>query len=499
MSVEMNQIAGELLSKIQSRFNSVSLGDEKGVEFDELGKLGNRPTDDQARFFSFVYSDRSGKEYGPVTSFLKDADHNNSDPALEMMFGPDISSNLSDTEKAEWYDFLRDMRGFAKRNRLRFDVKDPTKSKFKTKTPQLLNPAEMKNVAKNSTSFDPAEVNTNESRMFGSTKRSYYPINERTRLVIKHNGHIDELKHGARTRQIESVFIEDADGQRLKCPTNMLLCCKALGQHVAAGGQLHDDFGQHIVSLGKELSEIKRFAQVSSRKTFEDSEATEIASAAKNRYHQIRRTLESVTGPRGYHSYKESWVPEEETNDDFNLEEIKSKFVQKNFDTRLEGGMPYAYKAHKQAKAQQHIDEFAAWADEVTESPDLDNKQKEDLQTMMSEPLEAGYAGENAIATLQRLGIEDPELNNIIHTSSKGSKDADCRPYVYDWLKVNRPNEFENVKKNMETGEEPDAPEEAPAPDATAQPEAPEQDVEQQQQPMQEDALTAMRRLAGIK
>jgi len=376
---------------------------------------------------------------------------------------------------------------FAKRNLLSFDTRDISRSNLRIK--------DIKQVAKSDTALNSAEVGVHESRMYGSTKTSYLPFNETTRLVIKHNGHIDDSQHGARSRRIHAVYIEDGQGQRLKCPTNNLTACKAFGRHVASGGALHDEFGVHINELAEEMSKIKRFVSGSRHKTFEDDEANVIAQNAKERYHQVHSILNRLRGPRGYHAYKESWDPSIKEADDINLDELRSKFSQTTFDSRLEDGLPYAYRAHKNKQ----VAEFEDWANKVTEGTwAVPNEESEiqKLQELMSDTLEAGIDGQNAISALYDI-VGDDALSDYIYDASQGSPEMDVRPIIYNWLEHNMPSVFDKVKGNMEAGgisqNEPTEPETSSESDSDS-----EQDQKLAQQESAVDPLHSMRRLAGL-
>lgn len=465
MSANLNKTAEALFEKIRSRFEDVSVGDQTAVATQDP---------EQARFFNFEYTDRSGNKFGNVTVSLIDED------SLKVYFSKSLSSDLDELQKTEWYDFLRDLRMFAKRNLLNFDTRDISRSNLRLK--------DIKQVATSTDIIDPTDVSVQENRMFGSTKTSYLPLDQNTRLTIKHNGHIDDSQKGARSRKIHAVYIEDAEGQRLKCPTNNLTACKVLGRHVASGGQLHDEFGLHLYELVNEMGKIKRFVSGSRHKTFEDGEANQIAHDAKERYQQIHHMLHSMKGPKGYRAYKESWSPGKvDEAADFDFDELKSKFVQKSFDPRLEDGLTYAYRAHKNKQ----ISEFEDWANKITEGswelPDNDQKVKQ-LQDLMSDTLTAGIDGINATSALYDI-LGDDVLFDRIYDASKGSPDMDIRPIVYSWLEDNMPSVFEKVKSNMAAGGIKQNKPTADVDDTREEPKTKSAD----------DSLDSVRRLAGLK
>jgi hypothetical protein len=460
--LDVESVAKDLFDKIRSRFEKVSVGDKDGKDC-------KKPAD--ARIFNFNYVSKTGDDFGNIEIQLQDASN-----SLKFIFSKNLSTNLDEEQKAEWYDFLRDMRMFARRNVWNFDVQDISKGRLAKKD-------RIQQVKANA----PETIHTTdvtESKLYGNTKTSFKTISPTVRLRIRHTGAIDETKQGARSRYIESVFLEDDKGQRLLSPCKNLAACSALGQHMSNGGHPHDDFGKHIVELANEMSSIKRFVSGTRHKTYEDSEANEIASAAKHRHHEIRSILAKVSGPRGYHIYHENWTPAEESGE-VDTTALREKFVQHKYDDRLNDGLPHAYKAYENMKRTalaRQVDEFAESLDHIVEGtwslPDNDISMQH-LQELMSEPLEAGVDGNNATGALYDI-LGDDDLFDRIYDASRGSPEMDVRPIVSMWLEKNMPSVFAKLEVNDqnddgsdEGGDDmppppPPAPEEPPAEDPNA-------------------------------
>ena len=49
---------------------------------------------------------------------------------------------------------------------------------------------------------------------FGSTRTSYIAAPNNAKITIKHNSKVNEEKRGARSRNIQSIFIENSSGER---------------------------------------------------------------------------------------------------------------------------------------------------------------------------------------------------------------------------------------------------------------------------------------------
>ena len=284
--IDTDTIAESLFEKIRARFEKINVGDAKA-------KTTMNPAD--ARIFNFNFTDSVGTNFGNLTVSLVD------DTSLKIYFGKNLSADLDEREKKEWYDFLRDMRLFARRNLLSFDTRDISRSNLSIK--------DIKQITVSDKTASTHDTKVSESKMYGSTKTSYEPIAPGTRLIIRHSGSVDESIHGARSRKIQSVYVEDAEGQRFKTPFTNLRGARALGRHIACGGQINDDLSSHIVEMVQEMASIRKFMQGSRNKTFEDHEATDMVAAAKDRYKTIHHILHRMSSNRGYSVYKVSFTP----------------------------------------------------------------------------------------------------------------------------------------------------------------------------------------------
>lgn len=552
--MEIDSISAALFEKIRARFEKVSVGGQDAKTTTDPAK---------ARFFNFDFTDKDGNNFGNVTISLVN------EQSLKIYFGKNLSSDLNEEQKKEWYDFLRDMRMFAKRNLLGFDTRDISRSNLSFKDLKQISTTEKPvsiddtsvtesklyeylnstqytvclfgqdgKLRENPTSYENmydavtyaseipsvgavvvrynretsaiklarSDFNVNispsqqkemkiaalnycktqygitESKLYGSTKTSYEKITPTTRLIIRHSGAVDETVQGARTRKIESVYIEDEEGQRFKSPFTHLGGTRALARHVAEGGQIGDDFGKHIVEIVQEMGKIRKFIQGSRNKTFEDTEANDMVNAAKTRYQTIHQLLGKLKNSRGYKFYKEGWKPSTTLQDDIDLEQLRSKFVQKDFDNRLEDALPHVYQAYHSLKEKPTlqleidthptlVDEFSESLDKITEGtwalPDSDLKVKK-LQELMVDVLPAGIDGADATGILYDL-IGNDELFDRIYDASRGSPEMDVRPIIYSWLESNMPDVFEKVKANMESGSVSEQPSEQETNESMAQ------------------------------
>jgi hypothetical protein len=320
---EVNKIAEALFEKIRSRFEDVSLGDENAK---------NTTDPEQARFFNFDYQDQEGNNYGNITLSLID------EYGLKVYFSKNISENMDEDKRQEWYSFLRELRYFAKRNLLTFDTRDINRSN--------LNIKDLKQVSKSDSTYDTDEIKVNESRLYGTTKMSFENIGE-ARLIVRHNESINPEQRGSRARHIESIFVENAYGERFRVPENRLIVARALARHISEGGNPYDDVGNYMLNVIKEMNELGRFVRNMRHRVFEDGETQGMVDAATSRYYELHEHLTSLRTSRGYARFSENFEYTEDEDTDADVEQLKERFSRRVFDDRLMDSLNYVHRAYK--------------------------------------------------------------------------------------------------------------------------------------------------------
>jgi len=331
MSREVEKIAEDLFEKIRSRFENVNLGDESA-------KATNDP--EKARFFNFDYS-TGDQNHGNVTVSI--IDENN----LKVYFSKNISDELDEQQLKQWYQFLKELRYFAKRNLLTFDTRDISRSN--------LNIKDLKQVSKADGTLTTKDINISESRLYGTQMISYENVGP-ARIMIKHTESVNPEVRGSRARHINAIYVENTQGERFRMQHNKLSGARAMARHIAEGGIPYDDIGQHINSMVQEMADLGRFVRVMKHRTFEDNTATRMVEAAANYYQGMNRQLNYLKGTRAYRTFVENFQPEKQQLDEVDVNELKERFVKKIFDDRMLSALPHVYKAYQlqeQAKTKQ--------------------------------------------------------------------------------------------------------------------------------------------------
>lgn len=376
---ELNLVAKELFNKIRNRFSNLTIADED---------LKNTLDPEQARFYYFDFQ-KDGKSLGHVNISLI----NNT---LKVYYDRNIDKFLDPTDKKEWFDYLKNLRMFAKSNYptiKSFDVRDINKSG--------LNVKDLVHVKSTDTTKNKNEVS--ESKRYGTSKSSYENL-DNVRIISRHKKPIvDDSDPAARSRNIATFYIENDEGERYKLPEGTTLNgARVFARHVKNGGALHDDFGRHITKIVSEMKSLKTFVRNMRGRTFEDVETNKMVESAINYYGKLHRDLFTMRSQRGYEQYKNLWTPElDEEDHDIDLDQLKERFVKRIFDDRLMNALPVVKKAYD-ADVGGIGKEFESWASGMIEDMSMD------VNTISPTPKNSESNNEFDYE------IEDTDLSNLL-------------------------------------------------------------------------------------
>lgn len=352
---DIQSISAALFQKIRARFPRVSLGDENA-------KATMDPA--QAKFINFDF-ELDGQNIGNITISL--ADQN----SLKVYYGSNVTKNINSQNKGQWYNFLKDLRQFAKMNMLSFDPRDIGKGSLQ------LN--DIKNVSMIDNEAYQVRESKDVSPLTGSSKTSsqmFGPV----KILVKHKNKVDENIRGSRARNVESIYLENAEGERFKLPFTKLGGARAMARHLSNGGQVYDDFGKHIVEMVQEMKDLSYFVRSSkhaNESLLEDEETKSIIETATQHYYNLKRKLSGLQGQRGYHKFKEDGqgtagqamnapnVPADSTSPmggitpDYEsyATTLKEKFTQKVLDSRFDAAWPHIAKVYANKKHHDSVTE----------------------------------------------------------------------------------------------------------------------------------------------
>lgn len=329
-----SKTSNDLFNKIRSKFSNIQLGDTNG----EVTADTN-----EAVFFDFEFSEDSDN-FGRVSVSIADGEN------MKVFYNRGLIDKIDETQRDEWYAFLKELKDFAVQHQITFDVRDITKSN--------LTKQDYKNIADTTQTVNTDGMSEELNRItklagisegLTGTKKSSFENLDKTRLIIRHSKTVDENIPGDRTRNINSLYIENEDGERFKYPIIHLAGARAMTRHVANGGKPHDDFGQHIVGVSEQIAQLNSFSRYTANKDQLNDSAGDIIEKAKMKLETMRKYIKGLAKQKNYESVKETFQPAEISElDDETKSALREKFTLKHMDDRVESALPLIHSIMKE-------------------------------------------------------------------------------------------------------------------------------------------------------
>jgi hypothetical protein len=443
-------LSKELFSLIKPLFPNIKMGNDEGVVTTDS---------EEAVFFDFDF-EVNNQKVATVSISLVDS------KVLKLFFTKDILNHNSLAVKKKWFDFIKKLRNFSKRRLIGFEPHDIAKQNLSRRDYKEMSAKAQK------------EKKMNESSLYGSTKSSYQKL-ENARMIIRHSKKVQEEAPLSRTRNIDSIYVENEAGERFKYPYNHLSGARAMMRHLSNGGNPYDNFGQYIVGLSENVYNLRKFNHLVNRNAFlENTNIGPIAEAAKKKTETVKKTLEKIQKQSGYDSIKESFVEYKKNDlDEKTIESLKEKFTLQQFNEELIDLFPFISDlisehdvtnfdelvSELSEKDNQTIEgtpvekydivkEFESAINQIIDEENSILSTNDDTQSdaisrlseLMSKHFPVGTNGLNAIESLQGI-IDSTELNQQFKEVSIKDSDTCIRHLILDWLNTNAPDVVDQI------------------------------------------------------
>ena len=496
MDKNLEPIAKELFGKIRTQFPKIQLGDANS-------KVTDRPKD--ARFFEFDFV-KNGKNLGSISVSIAGNDEDDNDGMI-VMYSNDIVENQPTGIKRQWFNFLRELREFAKQKMMNFSIRDITKTNLDKRDYNFM-------VNNN------GEGSMTESKLWGTAKTSYQKMGE-AKLIVRHNQPVNYAHAAGRTLHIESIHVENSQGERFKYPVKHLNGARALATHVAHGGTPYDGIGQHITGLSEELNKLRMFKGYVDRNSMVSEAMGTIQTKVYERIDQVKKEIRSLQNQSYYESFAESFVVNEaqEIPEDL-VNDWVDRLTIRTFNEELKNVFPYIYKLvgeevdvlkeltaedllgedemdegyykdpdgddesaedredkKDNEKRSREEDQFEAFLNDlVSEESDLFNTDEESqsasiqtLNQLIAQEFPAGVDGTNAIQSLKGV-IDDQEFTDALKQLGKVNPEMDIREFLKSYLEKHDEENGTDIASKLNFDSTTPAPTEpaAPAPAAPA-------------------------------
>ena len=387
----------DLFNKIRSQFSNIRLGDENGAATAEPAN---------AVFFEFEFKEDSDT-FGSISVSIADGE------TMKVFYNRNLVDKIDEDSKDEWFAFLKELKDFAVEHQLRFDVRDITKSNLTKQdyenladTNKTVNTDGMSEELNRITKLAGVEKAPVAEGLTGTSKSSFENLNK-TRLIIRHKGKVDETVPGARSRQIQSLYIENEEGERFKYPMTHLAGARAMQRHVSNGGRPHDEFGEHIVATSEDIAKLNSFSRYVTNKDQLNDNAGDIITQTKLKLENLRGYMKNIAKQSHYEAASNDFkTADEQVLDDETVNKLREKFTMKNLDNRVEDALPLINRimSELETTTEQPVEEFK----------DKDGKDMEPIDAPIQAPVDHG-------AVVQSF-LTDPENKLILRKDASADK-----------------------------------------------------------------------------
>lgn len=259
----------------------------------------------------------------------------------------------------------------------------------------------------------------------GSMKTSYQAT-EGAKLIIRHNKPVNEEIRGSRSRNIQALFIENAQGERFKYPQNHLLAARTMTKHVAEGGTPYDEIGQKIIGLSEERAQLLQVASyIKSQGLQEQADDVQIA---------VTQRLSEIKGLLGRYAPDRLMADVHEA-DETDLEALQEKLTKNIFDENIGNLLPKLNGYMKEYKLQQEAkQEFESFKQQVEETQAIQVSAIPDLDMMSIMVYESPTVNTTELINMVLPVLEDEQLKTNLTKISGYVQEGKLDPSAVDNL-----------------------------------------------------------------
>ena len=399
----------DLFNKIRSQFTNIRLGDENGAATADP---------DSAVFFEFEFQEDSDT-FGSVSVSIADGD------TMKVFYNRNLVDKIDEDSKGEWYAFLKELKDFAVEHQLRFDVRDITKSNLSKQdyenladTNKTVNTDGMSEELNRITKLAGVEKAPVAEGLTGTSKSSFENLNK-TKLIIRHKGKVDETVPGSRSRQIQSLYIENEEGERFKYPMTHLAGARAMQRHVSNGGRPHDEFGEHIVATSEDIAKLNSFSRYVTNKDQLNDNAGDIIEQTKLKLENLRGYMKNIAKQSHYEAASKDFkTADEQVLDDETVNKMREKFTMTNLDSRVEDALPIINRIMSELEAPKE--------EPVNELDDTDGPKIKDTQPTIipkdTDPIMAQPEPQVDHGAVVQSFLTDPEAKLVLRKDASADK-----------------------------------------------------------------------------
>lgn len=194
-----------------------------------------------------------------------------------------------------------------------------------------------------------SEIKEALSKLAGTNLKSNQTLDNSTKIIIKHSKSIDEEVKGSRSRHIDTIYIENSQGERFKYPFKNMSGARAMARHIHEGGTPYDNVGKTIISVSEDNMKLSKFLRYSRNNGLNEANQDTI-DAVSNKVNSNKRFLHTLSNINTYEATVNSIEDKIEEQQEIDISNLKDAFTKRVFDENMEEVLPMVQKIVDEAK-----------------------------------------------------------------------------------------------------------------------------------------------------
>ncbi len=260
-----------------------------------------------------------------------------------------------------------------------------------------------------------SEIKEALSKLAGTHLKSNQTLDNSTKIIIKHSKSIDEEVKGSRSRHIDTIYVENTQGERFKYPFKNMSGARAMARHIHEGGTPYDNVGKSIISISEDNMKLSKFLRYSRNNGLNEANQDTIDAVSK-RVDSNKRFLHTLSNANTYEATVNSIEDKIEEQQELDVTGLKDAFTKRVFDENIEEVLPMVQKIIDEASvAEAKKDPYAGMsmldrAKSAELGPDISGEySSKNIKRFANKQAEIVYK-----VTELNMRVMDDELNRVV-------------------------------------------------------------------------------------
>ena len=260
-----------------------------------------------------------------------------------------------------------------------------------------------------------SEIREALSKLAGTNLKSNQTLDNSTKIIIKHSKSIDEEVRGSRSRHIDTIYVENSQGERFRYPFKNMSGARAMARHIHEGGTPYDNVGKTIISVSEDNMKLSKFLRYSRNNGLNEANQDTIDAVSK-KVESNKRFLHTLSNVNTYEATVNSIEDKIDEDKELDVANLKDAFTKRVFDENIEEVLPMVQKIIDEAGvAEAKKDPYAGMsmldrAKKAELGPDISGEySSKNIKKFADKKSEIVYK-----VTELNMRVQDDELNRVV-------------------------------------------------------------------------------------